>query len=127
MARTQTGQPTERELSILQVLWDKGEATVRQVNDALNQAERIGYTTTLKMMQIMSDKKLVVRDDSQFKHVYRPAVSEENTQNKLVVEMLEKVFSGSAEKLVLRALSAGKISPKELEKIRKLIEQMDTD
>jgi len=125
MARTQTGQPTERELSILRVLWDKGPATVRQVNDALNQTEKIGYTTTLKMMQIMTEKGLVVRDDSQFKHVYRPAVSEENTQNRLVADLLDRVFSGSAEKLVMRALSAGKISPKELEKIRKLLNEME--
>ena len=125
MARKQNNQPTQRELSILRVLWDIGPSTVRQVNDSLNQTEKVGYTTTLKIMQIMTDKGLVVRDDSRFKHIYRPAVSEENTQNLLVADLLDKVFSGSAEKLVLRALSAGKISPKELEKIRKLIDEMD--
>ena len=127
MPRKQTGQPTERELAILRVLWDTGPATVRQVNDALikRQEEKIGYTTTLKIMQIMIDKGLLVRDDSQFKHIFRPAVSEENTQNRLVADLLDKVFHGSAEKLVLRALSAGKISPRELEKIKKLIDKME--
>jgi predicted transcriptional regulator len=116
-------QPTERELAILRILWDKGRSTVRQVNEEMNKQQRTGYTTTLKLMQIMTEKGLVVRDDSKFQHVYRPAVSEEKTQKQVVGDLLEKVFSGSAEKLVMRALSAKKVSPRELAKIKKIIDR----
>ncbi|MBN2269457.1 MAG: BlaI/MecI/CopY family transcriptional regulator [Sedimentisphaerales bacterium] len=113
--------PTDRELAILGILWELGQATVRQVNEAMNEDSTTGYTTTLKLMQIMTEKGLLLRDDSQFKHVYRPAISEERTQSQLVGELLDKAFSGSAEKLVMRALSAKKVSAKELEKIRKML------
>jgi predicted transcriptional regulator len=113
--------PTDRELTILGILWELGQATVRQVNEAMNEDSTTGYTTTLKLMQIMTEKGLLLRDDSQFKHVYRPAISEEKTQNQLVGDLLERAFSGSAEKLVMRALSAKKVSAKELGKIRKML------
>lgn len=125
MAKQINPQPTERELSILQILWDEGPATVRQVNDQMNKLQRTGYTTTLKLMQIMTDKGLLVRDESKFKHIYKPAISQERTQKQLVGDLLEKAFSGSAEKLVLRALSAKKVSAEELKKIKKLITKIE--
>ncbi|HPS56174.1 MAG TPA: BlaI/MecI/CopY family transcriptional regulator [Sedimentisphaerales bacterium] len=125
MARQKVSGPTDKELTILGILWNNGPSTVRQVNEEMGKQERTGYTTTLKLMQIMTEKGLVVRDDSKFQHVYKPAVSEENTQKQVVGNLLEKVFSGSAEKLVMRALSAKKVSAKELAKIRKMLDEME--
>jgi len=123
MARRKSSRPTDRELAILRILWDKGPSTVRDVNEAMNEDENTGYTTTLKLMQIMAKKGLVRRDDSQFKHVYRPALTEEKTQKQLVGDLLDRAFSGSAEKLVMRALSAKKVSAKELAGIRKMLDE----
>ena len=117
-------QPTERELAILKILWDNGPSTVRRVNEAMNETKATGYTTTLKLMQIMAEKGLLIRDDSTWKHTYKVAVSEEKTQNQLVGDLMDKVFSGSAEKLVMRALSAKKVSAEELSKIRKMLSKM---
>jgi predicted transcriptional regulator len=125
MARNRTPRPTDRELTILRILWDNGPCTVRQVNDAMNADGSTGYTTTLKLMQIMTDKGLLCRDDSQFKHVYKPALTEERAQKQLVGDMLERAFCGSAEKLVLRALSAKKISASELASIRKMLDEFE--
>ncbi len=124
MARHKVPGPTDKELTILAILWNKGASTVRQVNEEMNKQQSTGYTTTLKLMQLMIEKGLVVRDDSKFQHVYKPAVSEEKTQKQVVRDLLEKAFSGSAEKLVMRALSAKKISAKELGKIRKMLDGM---
>ena len=123
MARRKTARPTDRELTILRILWDNGPSTVRQVNEVMSQDEDTGYTTTLKLMQIMTEKGLVLRDDSQFKHVYRPALTEEKAQKQLVGDLLERAFSGSAEKLVMRALSAKKVSAKELASIKKMLNE----
>jgi BlaI family penicillinase repressor len=117
--------PTEKELMILQVLWAKGPSTVRQVNAEISQKQKTGYTTTLKLMQIMTDKGLVVRDDRPFKHVYKPAVSKEKTEYQIVGDLLEKVFAGSAEKLVMRALSAKHVTAEELKNIRQLLDKME--
>ena len=125
MARNKAVGPTNKELAILGILWDKGASTVRQVNEEMNKQQRTGYTTTLKLMQIMTEKGLVVRDDSKFQHVYEPAMSEEKTQKQLVGDLLERAFAGSAEKLVMRALSAKKVSGKELAKIKKMIEKIE--
>jgi predicted transcriptional regulator len=125
MAKQKNQQPTDRELQILRILWNDGPGTVRKVNEEMNKYQKTGYTTTLKLMQIMTEKGLVVRDDSKFQHVYRPAVSEEKTQKQVVGDLLEKVFSGSAEKLVMRALSARKVSAKEVAKIRKMLDEME--
>ncbi len=125
MARHKVSGPTEKELAILAILWGNGPSTVRKVNEEMNKEQRTGYTTTLKLMQIMTEKGLVVRDDSKFQHVYKAAVSEEKTQKQIVGDMLEKVFSGSAEKLVMRALSAKKVSAKELTKIKKMLDEME--
>ena len=125
MARTKIQGPTEKELEILNVLWTKGPSTVRRVNAEISKEQQTGYTTTLKLMQIMTEKELLVRDDSQFKHVYKPAVSKKNTQDQIVQGILDNVFSGSAEALVMRALSTKKVSPEELENIRKLLDEME--
>ena len=127
MSRNGTFRPTDRELTILRILWDNGPCTVRQVNEIMSKDSNTGYTTTLKLMQIMTEKGLLLRDDSQFKHVYKPAVTEEKAQKQLVGDLLDKAFSGSAEKLVMRALSAKKVSPKELEKIKKMIEEIERE
>ena len=125
MARSKNPRPTDRELTILGILWDKGRSTVRQVNEAMNKHANTGYTTTLKLMQIMTDKGLLLRDDSQFKHVYRPALSQEKAQKQLVGDLLDRAFCGSAEKLVMRALSAKKVSAKELAGIRRLLDEFE--
>ena len=123
MARHKHSRPTDRELTILQILWDNGPSTVRQVNEAMNKDEDTGYTTTLKLMQIMAEKGLLRRDESQFKHIYKHAITEEKTQKQLVGDLLERAFSGSAEKLVMRALSAKKVSANELARIRKMLDE----
>ncbi|MEJ2705099.1 MAG: BlaI/MecI/CopY family transcriptional regulator [Sedimentisphaerales bacterium] len=123
MARRKNSRPTDRELAILRILWDKGPSTVRDVNEAMS--ENTGYTTTLKLMQIMTEKGLLVRDESTFKHVYRPALTEEKTQKQLVGDLLDRAFAGSAEKLVMRALSAKKVSAKELARIREMLDEFE--
>ena len=125
MARRKNSRPTDRELTILRILWDNGPSTVRDVNEAMNEDENTGYTTTLKLMQIMAEKGLVLRDDSRFKHVYRPALTEEKAQKQLVGDLLDRAFSGSAETLVMRALSAKKVSAKELASIKKMINEFE--
>jgi BlaI family transcriptional regulator, penicillinase repressor len=125
MARRKMPQPTDAELAILSVLWDRGRSTVREVNEALNKDKPTGYTTTLKLMQIMAEKGLLRRNDSQFRHVYRPAISEERTQKQVVRSLADRAFAGSAGKLVMRALSTKKVTPKELAEIRKMIDGME--
>ena len=125
MTRQKRLGPTEREMEILKILWQRGPSTVRQVNEVMNARQETGYTTTLKLMQIMVTKGLLSRDDSQFKHLFEAAVSEESTQKQLVGNLLDRVFSGSTEKLVMRALSAKKVSKKDLGKIRELIDRME--
>ena len=124
MARRKTVGPTDREMAILAVLWDKGPSTVRQVHEGLHADAETGYTTTLKLMQIMTDKGLLVRSTDR-PHVYKPAVSEEKTQKQVIGDLLDRAFAGSAEKLVMRALSAKKVSPKELQRIRKMIDEIE--
>lgn len=113
-------KPTDAELGILRVLWTRGASTVREVAEAMGREG--AYTTILKLMQIMTDKGLVKRDDSTRSHVYTPASSEDKMQKQLVTDLLDKVFAGSAAKLVLQALDAGKASPEELAEIRKLLD-----
>lgn len=127
MAKRRYLRPTDRELTILRILWDNGPSTVREVNEAMNEDQDTGYTTTLKLMQIMTDKGLLRRDDSQFKHIYKPALREEKAQKQLVSDLLEKAFSGSAEKLVMRALSTKKVPAKELAKIKKILDEIEGD
>jgi BlaI family penicillinase repressor len=125
MSRKKTPGPTARELAILGVLWARGPSTVRDVHEALQHEEPTGYTTTLKLMQIMVEKALLVREDDGRRHIYRPALSEEKTQKQLLGDLLDKVFAGSAEKLVMRALAARKVSPRELQRIREMLDKME--
>ena len=115
-------RPTEAELQILRVLWERGPSTVRQVHEALA-ARETGYTTTLKLMQIMADKGLVTRDESSRTHIYAPLASQESTQRQLVTDLVTRAFGGSAAELVLRALSSHTASDDELAEIQKLIDQ----
>lgn len=115
-------RPTDAELAILRVLWQHGPSTVRQVHEALADTRETGYTTTLKLMQIMADKGLVTRDESARTHVYAAAVNEEKTQGQLVKDLVDRAFGGSAKALVLRALSDEGTTAEELREIRKLID-----
>ena len=115
-----TKKPTEAELAILRVLWTRGPSTVREVAEAMGREG--AYTTVLKLMQIMTEKGLVKRDDSTRSHVYKPTSSEDKMQKQLVTDLLDKVFAGSAAKLVLQALDTGKASPEELAEIRQLLD-----
>lgn len=118
-----TPRPTDAELAILRVLWERGPSTVRQVHEALGTRERqTAYTTALKLLQIMTEKGLVRRDETDRTHVYQARLSEEQTQRQLVRDLLERAFGGSSSKLVLQALNAKRASPEELAEIRKLIE-----
>jgi predicted transcriptional regulator len=121
MARSQP-RPTDAELAILRVLWDRGASTVRQVHEVLAETRDTGYTTTLKLMQIMADKGLVTRNETARTHVYSAMAAQEQTQRQLVQDLVDRAFGGSAAQLVLRALSADGASDAELKEIRKLID-----
>jgi predicted transcriptional regulator len=114
-------KPTDAELAILRVLWAHGPSTVRQVAEIMGRGT--GYTTVLKLLQIMTEKRLVRRDESARTHVYEAACSQDQTERQLVADLMDRVFGGSAAKLVLQALSATKASPEELAEIRRLIDQ----
>lgn len=122
-----TDKPTESELEILKVLWSEGPSTVREVNSVLNLIREIGYTTTLKIMQIMTQKGTVSRDESTRTHVYSAAVKESQIKDAMVDRLMDSAFSGSASQLVMQALGRGKTSHEELEKIKALIEKMEGD
>ena len=113
-------KPTDAELAILRVLWTRGPSTVREVAGAMGREG--AYTTVLKLLQIMTDKRLVRRDETARTHIYEAASSEDQTQQLLVSDLLDRVFEGSAAKLVVQALAAGKASPAELAEIRKLLD-----
>src|SRR5215207_1511223 len=124
MATTRYIKPTESELEILQVLWKKGLATVREVHEELAALKDAGYTTTLKLMQIMHEKGLVKRDDSMRTHVYQAAVNKERTQKHLLNKMIDSLFGGSPTQLVLQALGNHKASSEELEEIQQLLNNL---
>jgi len=117
--------PTDSELEILQVLWQHGPSTVRFVNEEMNKGKEIGYTTTLKIMQIMLEKGIVIRNEESRTHIYTPAISEDAAQKKLLDRFMDATFRGSAMKLVTQALGSGKTSKEELDEIKKLIEQIE--
>src|ERR671913_883068 len=117
-----TPRPTDAELAILRVLWERGASTVRQVHDVLLRERPTAYTTALKLLQIMTEKGLVRRDETDRTHIYQARLSEEQTQRQLVRDLLERAFGGSASKLVMQALAAKRASAEELTEIRKLIE-----
>jgi len=118
-------RPTDAELEILRVLWNLGPSTVRQVHDELSQHRDVGYTTMLKLMQIMASKGLLLRDESERSHVYRARVKETVTQKQLVKDLVARAFGGSTEKLVMQALSSKKASAREIDDIRKLLDKLE--
>ena len=127
MARTGVPKPTEAELNILRVLWRHGPCTVRTVQEVLSRTRPVGYTTALKLLQIMTGKGLVVRDESRRSHVYTAQFSEEQTQRQLVCDLLDRAFGGSAKRLVVQALSARRATPEEVAEIRRLLNDLQRD
>lgn len=122
-------RPTNAELAILGVLWQRGPSTVRDVHDALGAArsEAVGYTTVLKLLQIMTEKKLVKRNTRSRTHVYSAAVSEATTRGHLLSDLVDRAFGGSSLALVLQALSSSRATPAELEQIRRLLDERKGD
>jgi len=116
-------KPTEGEMEILQVLWQKGNATVREVHEALNKKDS-GYTTTLKLMQILHEKGMVERDTNQKTHIYKALVSQDKTEKHLVNKMIDSVFNGSAARLVMQALGNHKASADEIDEIKKYLDSL---
>ena len=125
MGRNDKKQTTDAELDVLNVLWEKGPSTVRDVHDTLTRSRDIRYTTTLKTLQVMTTKWLVERDESRKAHVYVPAVGREETQRSLVGDLVEKAFAGSAAGLMAGALSAKRASAEELAEMRRLLDEAE--
>lgn len=120
---TQQPSPTPVELTILQVLWRRGASTVRQIHNVLRKERDTGYSTTLKMVQVMTDKGLLLKDEATRPQVFRPSRPQEQTQVQLLDELIQRAFGGSTGNLVMRAVSAKRITPAELSEIKKLIER----
>jgi len=118
-------RPTESELEIMQILWELGPLTVRQVNDLLNEQRRVGYTTTLKIMQIMTDKGILTRDTDLRSHVYSPTILPDEVQTTIIDHILKTVFKGNRSSLVLQALGKHDASQEELHKIKALIDKLE--
>ena len=125
MVDRQPPRPTDAELAILTVLWERGPSTVRDVHDELNRHTATGYTTVLKLLQIMTEKGLVVRDETQRAHIYEARYSEQKTQRQLLSDLVDRAFGGSAAKLVMQALSGRKANPDELTLIRNLLDRLE--
>ena len=125
MVNKQILKPTESELEILQVLWRNGPSTVKIVNEKLNEKKEVGYTTTLKLLQIMNEKGLVERNENERSHIYSPLLKEADIQNLLLDRLLETAFSGSAAKLVMQALGRSNTSKDELKKIREYLNNIE--
>ena len=122
MTKSPTPRPTDAELAILRILWERGASTVRQVHEMLSRERPTAYTTALKMLQIMTEKGLVRRDETDRSHIYQARLSQEQTQRQLVRDLLDRAFGGSASKLVMQALASRKASAEELIAIRRLID-----
>ncbi len=120
-------KPTDAELEILQVLWENGPSSVRFVNEQLGERKEVGYTTTLKLMQIMYEKGLVIRNTDARSHIYEAAIERDETQRNLLGTFVDNVFSGSAMNLVMQALGNHKASKDELDQIKALIEKMENE
>jgi BlaI family penicillinase repressor len=124
MPKSSAPRPTDAELAILQVLWEHGPSSVRQVHDVLSRDRSFAYTTTLKFLQIMTDKGLVLREDQGRHHLYRTRQPQKNTQRRLLRELIDRVFGGSISGLVMQALAAKRATPAELREIRRLLSSM---
>jgi BlaI family penicillinase repressor len=125
--RTNYPEPTESELEILQILWQKGSATVREVHEVLEKQKDVGYTTTLKLMQIMVEKGIVDRDTSKRIHIYKPLIPQSSVENNLINKLRQKIFRGSASRLVIGALSSEPVTEEELEEIREFLDSYTKD
>jgi predicted transcriptional regulator len=125
MADKITPRPTDAELAIMRVLWERGPCTVREVHDALSTSQDTGYTTVLKLLQIMTDKGLVVRDETNRAHIYSTRYSEQRTQRQLLGDLIERAFGGSPTKLVMQVLTETTATADELTAIRQLLDQME--
>ena len=125
MSNTKLNKPTESEMEILQVLWEKGASTVREVHEILSETKDAGYTTTLKLMQIMHSKGLLSRNDEARSHIYKPLVKKESIQKQVVAKMINGFFKGSPAKLVLHALGNHRASKEELDEIKKYMDEME--
>lgn len=125
MATEIKSKPTESELEILQILWDKGNCTVRDVHEILTRNKEAGYTTTLKLMQIMHEKGLVGRDTSSKTHIYSALASQQKTQQQLVSKLIDNAFNGSAARLVMQALGNHKSSKDEIDAIKKYLDELE--
>jgi len=124
---TKPPRPTEAELAILNVLWTRGPLTVRAIQAVFNETKPTGYTTVLKLLQIMTDKRLVERDETVRPQIYRARQSQEQTQQRLIGDLLHRAFGGSVKALVLQALAAKKSTPKELEAVEKLLDRFERE
>ncbi|HMR44493.1 MAG TPA: BlaI/MecI/CopY family transcriptional regulator [Saprospiraceae bacterium] len=127
MSHSQIPRPTDSELEIMQILWQHGPASVRFVNDLLSEKRDVGYTTTLKLLQIMYEKGLVTRDDTNRTHVYQAAFKESDMQQRLLDQFVDTAFRGSAVKMVMQALGNHRASRAELDEIKALIEKLEKD
>lgn len=127
MAKKRTPKPTDSELEILLILWQNGASTVKTVNEKLNEKKETGYTTTLKMLQIMYEKNLVERNENERSHVYKAAIDQNEIQKVLLDKLLETAFSGSAANLVMQALGNSQPSKEELKKIKELLNQIERE
>ena len=120
-------KPTDSELEILSLLWEHGPMTVRELNDRLNKERRVGYTTSLKMMQIMTEKGLLSRDTAQRSHIYSPSLQPEEVQSNILNHILKTVFMGDRSKMVLQALGHKSASQKEISELKALIKEMEEE
>lgn len=123
--KNKKAEPTKSELEILQVLWESGPSTVRFVNDKLNEQREVNYTSTLKLMQIMAEKNLVLRDESNMKHIYRPSEEENKTKSHLLDRFVNTLYNGSASKLVMQLVGSKETSKEELEELKKILKDLD--
>jgi len=119
--------PTEKELEILQLIWHNGPSTVRLINEELNQNKKVGYTTTLKLMQIMAEKGLLSRDESSRNHIYHAEVKMNKTQNALTEKFLNQVFGGSSKQLIMQLLGNSKASAKDINEVKEYIKKLESD
>jgi len=125
MPRSPSSQPNDVELAILRVVWKLKKCTVREVHEALQSERKAGHTSTLKMMQVMCEKGILVRDDSQRPQLYSSAVPESKTQKKIVGDLIHKVFDGSARKLIMHAVQSNQISREGIAEIRQMLDQLE--